>query len=266
MGFALDPSIDRASAGGEQPERRSHPVTRRRRWSGRRVAFVMLVSAVAGSVVFTWLPYITLDPSTGRLSPQQHPWFFPVLVVHLLGSTVAVITCVIQVWTRVRIRHPRVHRYSGRLYVFAGIYPAAVSALVLSVFWPYTPLTVFSDVLTSMLWLILTTYGFILARRGWTADHRRWMLRSFALTVSVVLNIALGYPLGLVLKPLLHSHFAGSEAVLEQVWSGLDVWLGWVLAFLAVEWWLEREELRRTARRHGHLPQAEPQEPAVRGA
>ncbi|MFE2069130.1 DUF2306 domain-containing protein [Streptomyces sp. NPDC059467] len=222
---------------------------RRRPGRGQTVALVLLSLAVTGILVSVWSRYITFDSGRSRLSPAEHPLFFPILMIHIVGSTVAVITCVLQVWPSLRRRRPRIHRISGRLYVFAGIYPAAVSALVLTFVWPYAPLNAFSDTLTSVLWLSTTTYGFVLARQGRTADHRRWMLRSFALTMSVISNTILIIPIGWFVKPLLHSHFAGNEDVMFQVWSGLDVWLGWTVALLLVEWWLEREQLRRSARR-----------------
>lgn len=228
---------------------------------GKRTAIAVAAFAVAVAVllVVIWPKFITFNPSSGRLSPTRHPFFFPVLMIHIVGSTIAIVACIFQVWPWMRNHHPRVHRTVGRVYVFAGIYPAAVASLLLATVWLYSPLTSFSDTLTSLLWLGITTYGFVLARRHRYADHRRWMLRSFALTASTMINQIIGPFIGLILRPMLASKFAGSEFVLQQVWSGLDVWLGWTLAFIAVEWWLERDQLRRSARR---VSSARPEMPA----
>jgi uncharacterized membrane protein YozB (DUF420 family) len=242
MARVTEPSVDAASAA---PAAAARP--RRRR--GFHVALGLLALLVATLLVLIWAHFGTFNPRTGRLNPSEHPLFFPVLMVHIAGSTVAIVTCVLQVWPWLRRKHLRVHRMSGRLYVFAGVYPAALASLAIVAFWPYSPLTGASDILLSFLWLGITTYGYVLIRRHRVADHRRWMLRSFALTASTLINQVLGPPLGLVLKPLLDTNFAGSTAVLDQTWSGIDGWLGWTLAFIAVEWWLEREQLRRSARR-----------------
>ncbi|MEV6997420.1 DUF2306 domain-containing protein [Streptomyces sp. NPDC093982] len=248
MDYEQQSSVAPADTSGAHRAARSSSVPRRRRPRGQTVALVLLALSVVGVLISVWSRYITFDSGKSRLSPSEHPLFFPLLMIHIVGSTVAIITCVLQVWPSLRRRKPHIHRLSGRLYVLAGIYPAASTALVLTLVWPYAPLNAASDILTSILWLSITTYGFVLARQGRTADHRRWMLRSFALTMTVVSNTILLLPIGWVVKPLLHSHFAGDEEVMLQVWSGLDVWLGWTLALLLVEWWLEREQLRRSAR------------------
>jgi hypothetical protein len=157
---------------------------------------------------------------------------------------------VIQVWPGMQTRRPRLHRYSGRLYVFAGILPAAPSALALAVVWgDGGPISLCSDVISGSLWLGCTAYGYVLARRGWTADHRRWMLRSFALTSSTIVGGLIETPIGWFLKPMLATTFAGSQEFLTQAWSALNTWLAWTLPLIAVEWWLERDQLRHSARR-----------------
>ena len=187
----------------------------------------------------------------GIQSFTQHPLFFPVLMIHILSSSVALVTCVLQVWPWLQKHRPRLHRISGRLYVFAGILPAAPSALLLATVWgDGGPISLCSDVISSVLWMGCTAYGYVLARRGWHTDHRRWMLRSFALTSSTIIGGLIEDPIGWYLKPMLGTTFAGSNDFLIQAWSGLNTWLAWTLPLIAVEWWLERDTLRQSARRH----------------
>jgi uncharacterized membrane protein YozB (DUF420 family) len=178
----------------------------------------------------------------------RHPWFFPVLMVHIVGSSVALGTCVFQLWPWLRRRHPRVHRTMGRAYVLAGVYPAGIGALLLLGFWPEAPLNEFSDVLTTLLWLACTTVAFVLARQRRLAGHRRWMLRSFALTMSFTVTLIVMGPVWLILRSQLQSQFGGDEDAMKTVLSGLTIWLSWILPLLAVEWWLDYEQLRRSAR------------------
>jgi uncharacterized membrane protein len=229
----------------------------RRKRSGNIIVIIFAIFVLA-VLAAQWPPFITFNPQAGRLSSATHPWFFPVLMIHIVASTVALIACVFQPWQWLRTTRPRVHRIVGRIYVFAGVFPAAVAALLLAIVWFNNPITSVSDTLSSTLWLVITAYAFRLGRQRRFADHRRWMLRSLALTASIIVNTSAGVFLGMFLTPLLASKFAGSTAVLNEVWSGLDVWVGWTISILAVEWWLERDLLRRSARRRVPADRAEP--------
>jgi hypothetical protein len=87
------------------------------------------------------------------------------------------------------------------------------------------------------LWLITTLTGWRMARRRRFAEHRRWMIRSFALTLSIMLNRVLGVALLLILSPQLNSTFHGDEELLTQTIAGIGTWLGWTLSLLTAEWW-----------------------------
>lgn len=221
--------------------------TRHRRQG--RLALGFLAVAVIVSLVFVWWVFRSYSPSSAPLSPTKHPWLFPVLLVHIVGASIALATCAFQLWTWLRRTHPRVHRTMGRIYVLAGVYPAGISSFLLLFIWPEKPINEFSDVVTTALWLAATTIAFVLARQHRFADHRRWMLRSFALTASFTVTLILVIPVGLILRPELHSQFAGNKAAMDQVWSGVTIWLSWILPLIAVDWWLDREQMRRSRRR-----------------
>jgi uncharacterized membrane protein len=214
-----------------------------------RTALSFLAVAAVVSLVFVWWVFRSYSPSSAPLSPKTHPWLFPVLTFHVAGASVALATCVFQVWPWLRRRHPRVHRCMGRIYVFAGVYPAVIGSLLLLFIWPEQPINEFSDVVATLLWLAATTIAFVLARQHRFADHRRWMLRSFALTASFTVTLILVIPVVLILRPELHSQFGGHKLWMEQVESGMTVWLSWILPLLAVEWWLDREQMRRSRQR-----------------
>lgn len=226
---------------------RSGPPTRHRRLG--RVALTFLAVAVIVSLVFVWWVFRSYSPSSAPLSTKTHPWLFPVLTVHIVGASVALATCVFQLWPWLRRHHPRVHRSMGRIYVLAGVFPAGIASLLLLFIWPEQPINEFSDVVATVLWLAATAIAFVLARQHRFTDHRRWMLRSFALTASFTVTLILVIPVGLILKPELHSQFAGNKTEMNQVWSGMTVWLSWILPLVAVDWWLDREQMRRSRQR-----------------
>ncbi|MGV9382795.1 DUF2306 domain-containing protein [Nonomuraea sp. NPDC003707] len=226
------------------PSRAARP---RRRRLGGRIALGVLAIAVTIFVSLSIPRYLAFNPKLGRISPDEQPWFFPVLMTHILGATVAMVGCVFQVWPWLRRRHPRVHRVVGRAYVVAGVWPAATAAVVISVLWGFGPVSALSDIVLASLWFTVTTFGFVNARRGRYAEHRRWMLRSFTLTISIIFNRLLGFPIGMILANQLDTTFGGDKHALEQAVSASVTWLPWTLAFIFIEWWLDREQ-RHTVR------------------
>jgi len=201
--------------------------------------FALLLLLVVAFIGFSLPPYLTLDPARSRIAPPPDlPAYYPLLVAHVLFASVAMLTACLQVWTRLREHRPRLHRRLGRVYVFAGVVPAGLAGLAIGAVSPFGPTLRASNVLLALLWLGCTLEGFRMGRRGRSAAHRRWMIRSFALTLSVITNRFWGAVLFLVLSPQLETTFGGNEALMVQAIAGLSGWLGWVLPLLAAEWWL----------------------------
>jgi hypothetical protein len=78
-----------------------------------------------------------------------------------------------------------------------------------------------------------------MVRQGRVADHRRWMIRSVTLTMSIITNRLWAILFTLTLSPYLPTMFGGDEAMLVQTIAGLSGWLGWVLPLVIVEWWAQ---------------------------
>ncbi|GIE96838.1 hypothetical protein Ari01nite_43030 [Paractinoplanes rishiriensis] len=220
------------------------------RW-WRRPWIFPLAAVVVVFLAFSLPPYLSLDPTQTRI-PQStalgaaHYW---ILVPHVVFGGIALSTAVFQIWPWFRNRHPIAHRRMGRLYVFAGVIPAGLAALTVGAFTPYGPATKASDVLLAILWLTVTIQGWRLARRRRFADHRRWMIRSFALTASIITNRIWGTLLAVSLYPQLDTTFHGDETLFAWVVSGFAAWLGWTIPFLAAEFWLDRDRTPHHPRR-----------------
>jgi hypothetical protein len=205
---------------------------------------VPLVAIAVAFVAFSLPPYLTLDPSRSRVPPPEgFPPYYPLLVAHVLFGAVAMLTCCVQVWPWFRRRYPAAHRRIGRVYVFGGVVPAGVIGLVIGALGPFGPTLRVSNVLLASLWLAITITGFRMGRQRRLVEHRRWMIRSFALTLSVITNRVWAVIGILVFLPQLSTTFGGSEAMMVQTIAGLTGWLGWVTTLLVTEWWLEREDM-----------------------
>ncbi|HJV14950.1 MAG TPA: DUF2306 domain-containing protein [Propionibacteriaceae bacterium] len=210
------------------------------RW-WRRPWIVPLAFLIVAFLTFSLPPYLSLDPSRSRVpAPPDFPLYYPLLVLHVICGSIALGCVVFQIWPWFRNHHRTAHRRIGRTYVLAGVLPGGLAGLILAVNTPFGPVIKVSSVLMALLWLGTTVPGFVMARRGRFVKHRRWMLRSFALTCSIILNRFVAVTVFLVLGPQQQTTFAGNETWFIQVTAGITGWLSWTLTLLLVEWWLER--------------------------
>ncbi|MFB9543859.1 DUF2306 domain-containing protein [Micromonospora sagamiensis] len=229
------------------PATGTRPEPARRWW--RRPWMAPLGVVLVLFVAFSLPPYLSLDPEQSRITPPEGvPLYHPLLVAHVLFASVATLTCWFQVWPWFRQRFPAAHRRIGRIYVFAGVLPAGVIGFYLGAVTPFGPVARVSGVVLAPLWLICTMVGWRRARQRRFADHRRWMVRSFALTVSIITNRIWGVVFFLLLHPQLETTFHGDEKLMSWMVAGATAWLGWTLPLLAAQWWLDRHPSRRPTR------------------
>ncbi|MCE0762766.1 DUF2306 domain-containing protein [Pseudonocardia kujensis] len=205
----------------------------------RRRPWVLPLGLLAVLFLVTALPpYLGLDPARSRVPPQPDlPHFYPMLVAHIAFGSVALLTSVLQVWPWLRRSHPRVHRWSGRLYLFAGVFPGGLAVLTVAPFGEMGPVQQAGNTALGALWLVTGVLGYRAARRGRYAQHRAWMVRSVALTWSIVAN-RVWSPLCLaVYAPGALSDADVAHSVIAQA-IGVSVWASWVLNLIVAEWWL----------------------------
>lgn len=233
-------------------ERPTTPPVKPRWW--RRPWVAPLAVVAIAFVAFSLPPYLSMNPAMSRVpAPDFFPPHFAVLSLHVIFGSIAMITCCLQIWPWFRERYPQAHRRIGRVYVFGGCLPSGVLGLIVSVTTPYFgPVTAASGVVLASLWVACTLAGWRMARQRRFVDHRRWMVRSFALTLSIITNRLWGVVFVIALSPELETTFHGDEALLASTVSALSAWLGWVLPLLFAEWWLERgDAAKRRARAAG---------------
>jgi uncharacterized membrane protein len=147
-------------------------------------------------------------------------------LVHVAAAPVALALATFQLMPRLRARRPRVHRWSGRVYGLA-ILVGGVGALVMA---PGSNGGLVASIgfgLLGVLWIAFTGIGIARARAGDYAAHRRWMIRSFALTFAAV-------TLRLWLFPMMASGMAYEEAIAYLAW------LAWVPNLVVAEAMLRR--------------------------
>jgi uncharacterized membrane protein len=128
-----------------------------------------------------------IDLATGSTVMPLNPRFsatpLPV-VIHILSAMVFALLGAFQFSTRWRRRHRAWHRRAGRIVMVAGL-GVGLSALWLNQFFPragasrellYPVRAVFGVAM-----LVVIALGFLAARRRDFANHRAWMIRSYAI-------------------------------------------------------------------------------------
>ncbi|MEU0878078.1 DUF2306 domain-containing protein [Lentzea sp. NPDC005914] len=195
-----------------------------RRW--RRPAMIVFAVAAIAYVAYKLPPYLGLDPNEAPI-PTDSPAHYAVLVGHVFAGSIALLTAVLQLWPWLRRKHPAVHRFTGRVYLVAGALPAAVLAVSA---YPQVPgAGRVAVVVAGTLWSVTAVLGWIAARRKRYAEHRRWMVYSFA--------IMWGYGVWVFVFANAFYYVVGLD---EATSMEAARWGGWISNLVIAHWWMER--------------------------
>jgi uncharacterized membrane protein len=224
------------------------PTTWTPTWRTRGAFWWILLSAMA-IAVFAPLPYALTslaDLAGGDQNVAANYVDRSVLVrsafyLHIGFGGLALLLSPFQFATRLRNRAPHVHRAVGRV-VLGSIAIAGTAGLVLAPHSLAGPVGTLGFGLLAVLWLTFATIAFRAIRRRDVARHRRWVVRTFALTyAAVTLRIWLGVLIA-VQSGLLG---VDPDVAFDRAYL-LVPFLSWVPNLLVAEWYLATRE-RRTA-------------------
>lgn len=204
--------------------------SRNRLWPAVALAVIVLVF-----LGFSLPPYFT----GGSRVPATFAMHYPLLVCHVMFGSAAMLCAVAQIWPGLRRRHPGLHRLVGRVYVSTAM-PAAATALVIGAATPFGPVIAVGNVVLASLWFWFTVNGYLAGRAHQWAAHRRHMIRSVTLALSIITNRIWTPVLFITLQPLQDSALHGDEEVYQWGVAGVGAWLGWTIPLLVVQWWLTR--------------------------
>jgi len=164
-------------------------------------------------------------------NPGQWARMFSVFLVgaaHTLGGAFASIIGPFQFLGGFRRRYPRLHVWSGRVYLvcvgvsgLAGLYlsPGSMARNTFGI----------AFIGLALAWLYTGVQAYLAIRRRRVDEHRRWMIRNYALTYAAV-TLRFEMPLLIVvagLTPLMALNVVG--------------WLCWVPNLALVELWIRRK-------------------------
>ncbi|MER6843923.1 DUF2306 domain-containing protein [Streptomyces platensis] len=229
------------------------PSADRRRLRGRLRTAAWLVPLAVVTVLVTaraLTAYVPPDLHTSRV-PLRGELHYALLVAHIATATIAVLTGLAQSWPWLRRRSPAAHRWTGRAYFFAGVFPSALVGIPVIGLTPLGLSNQASLAVLDALWLLTGIAGYRAARQRRYADHRVWMVRNYALTL-VAITSRLIQPLfeHLVAAQLADPvSYAGDALAAGHDIAGATAWTALVLQLIAAECLLRRRAGQAARRR-----------------
>ncbi len=159
-----------------------------------RAAYWWICLSALAIATFALRPYLTssleemgADPSAlAATYVEQGPVIQLALYLHVFFAGLVLVLSPLQFAARLRNRVPRLHRVTGRI-VLGSIAIAGVAGLVIAPFNRAGLVGTAGFGLLAVLWLTFAATAFRAIRRGDVAAHRRWMVRTFALTYAGVM-------------------------------------------------------------------------------
>lgn len=190
--------------------------------TGRWWVMTILALAIAGYAVA-----ILAIPAMGPPFVVEMKQTRPLLAWAHFGAGAIALACgAFQLNARLRVRFLHWHRWMGRIYV-ASVAIGGAAGLVMAPTSQGGTVTMMGFGLLGVGWLLTTALAWIAIRTRDQIAHRRWMIRSYALTYAAVmlrllipLSIAIGIDFALAYKII---SFAA-----------------WVPNLIFAEWWIRR--------------------------
>jgi uncharacterized membrane protein len=151
------------------------------RWTAKQTLWLVL-GLLGISVLFS-----TEYPILHETAGPYHDYFLKMqtvrflLIPHALCGIIATFIGPLQFSSRFRRKHLPLHRILGRVYVIA-IFIAAPLAILISRHDVLMPATITQ----ASVWMLCTLMAFLTARNRHIAQHRQWMVRSYAVTFTFV--------------------------------------------------------------------------------
>jgi len=154
-----------------------------------------------------------------------------VTALHLGPGLLVMILGPLQFIRLIRRRLIRVHRWSGRIFIFAGGLGAS-SGIAIGVFNPFLGVTGqgFNEAMAALFFSAFTLFclsmAFVRIKQRRFAQHREWMIRSWAMLLAVASE-----------RVLLRVFQANTEISFPDLF-GTTFWMGVLMNLAAAELWI----------------------------
>lgn len=178
------------------------------------------------------IPYFSFENNVAFLRIKQwiiHNKFWKVaFFIHVVTSCFCLIAGFTQFSNKILRNYPKVHRYIGWLYIVVILCFAAPTGLIMGVYANGGVPSQISFITLSLLWIVTTYIAFYSVLKKDYRRHQRFMIRSYALTLSAITLRAWKVVIVFTLRP--HP----MDAYI------LVAWLGWIPNILFAEWYIRK--------------------------
>ncbi len=192
-------------------------------WTGWSIMTLLALGVAGYAMVGVVIGIEKASPSMAYHVPERLVF----ATIHFAVGAIVLLIGPVQFLPRFRARYPVLHRWMGRIYV-AGCLFSGIAGFILAQNTNAGLVARAGFTLLALFWIVTTTMAFLKARARDFADHRRWMIRSYALTLAAV-TLRIYLPVSL-------AGFGLSFAVVYPVIA----FACWVPNALVAEWLLRR--------------------------
>lgn len=161
----------------------------------------------------------------------QHRYYQVAFFSHVYTSILVLMAGMFQFSTSLRTRFPTLHKTFGKIYVFLILFIAAPSGLIMALHANGGIFSKVSFLIQAVLWFLFTYQAYHFVRTKDWNNHQRFMLRSYALTLSAI-SLRL-------FKWIIVSTLELPPMDTYKIVS----WLGWVFNLAIVEFYLQTKKL-----------------------
>lgn len=200
-----------------------------------KIRSILAISAFAaifyGSMCMVELtiPFLQFKPTVDFLNSKRliyHlDWWRYSFYIHVFASPVVIFTGLFQ-FNRFSIhRMPKLHRVLGMIYIVILIFIAAPSGFLMGLYANGSYPTQISFTVLSLLWMFTTVMAYQKVKQKDYVSHGRWMIRSYALTLSAISLRFFTFLIGYFNIPLYPT-----EAYIVVSYSS------WIVNLLLAEW------------------------------
>lgn len=205
----------------------------------KNISSIVWISVLS---IFIWLmldliiPYLSFHHEVDFLLTKQKiihlkHWRYS-FYLHVIFSVFSMLAGFTQFSSHIINRHRKIHRIFGYIYVVDILCLAGPSGLVMSFYANGTIISKTSFVLLSFLWIYTTVMALTSVIKKDFQSHEKWMIRSFALTLSAISLRLMAFIMPKFLHLPAHDAYA------------LIAWLSWTLNLLIAELIIYRKFIR----------------------
>jgi len=189
--------------------------------------WVLLILLFCWLMINLTLPYLNFRYDVDFLLTKQKiihlkHWRYA-FYTHILLSILTLIAGLTQFSRYILKNYKKLHRTMGYIYAIDVICLAGPSGLIMAFYANGTIVSRTSFVLLSVCWILFTAISVSKIFRKDFIEHEKWMIRSYALTLSAI---------SLRLMALVLPHFIHLTAQTEYA---VIAWLSWTLNLLIAE-------------------------------